>query len=302
MRRLCLLAPGALAIAAAAFAQTGYERPPDAIARIAEAAPTAGISVAPGAGRAVLTHRDALIPLDELSRPELRVAGLRIDTGANTASRRRVFRRITLKSLPDGAETAVTGLPDPLRGDHLSWSPDGSRFAFTHSTGAALELWVVEGATGAASRLLEGVNGIFRSAPHEWLSDSETLVVRAVAPGRGNAPEMAAVPAGPVIQESSGRAAPARTYQDLLANPHDEALFRHYGATQVVTVDLAGNRAGIGDPGIVAGAVPSPDARHVLITRCSNRSRTSSRIRGFRDASKCATVAARWSTWSPTCR
>ena len=64
---------------ASAAAQDGYQMPPEDIVRIAEAPPTPGISVSPDKARVVLTHRESLVPLAELSRPELRIAGLRID-------------------------------------------------------------------------------------------------------------------------------------------------------------------------------------------------------------------------------
>ena len=76
-----LLIVPAVALAAATAAQEGYQTPPDAIVRIAEAPPTPGISVSPDKTHAVLTHRSSLAPLAELSRPELRIAGLRIDPG-----------------------------------------------------------------------------------------------------------------------------------------------------------------------------------------------------------------------------
>ena len=241
-----LLIVPAVALAAAAAAQEGYQTPPDAIVRIAEAPPTPGISVSPDKAHAVLMHRSSLVPLAELSRAELRIAGLRIDPAANAASRRRMFREITLERLDGGAATAITGLPDALRGDHLSWSPDGARFAFTHTGDDGVELWTVDAGSGAATRVASGVNAIFRGAPFRWLGDSAHLAVKIVDPGRGMPPEAPAVPETPVIQETTGRVAPVRTYQDLLTSPHDNALFSYYGAARAVVADLSGNTTGAG--------------------------------------------------------
>ena len=47
------------------------------------------------------------------------------------------------------------------------------------------------------------------------------------SPNRGAAPTIG-VPTGPNIQEHRGGTAPVRTYQDLLASAHDEALFDYY--------------------------------------------------------------------------
>ena len=261
-----LLIVPAVALAAAAAAQEGYQTPPDAIVRIAEAPPTPGISVSPDKTHAVLTHRSSLAPLAELSRPELRIAGLRIDPAANGASRRRMFRDVTLERLDGGEAVAISGLPDPLRGDHLSWSPDGTRFAFTHTGDDGVELWVVEAASGTATRLVAGVNAIFRGSPFRWLGDSAHLAVKIVDPGRGAMPEVPAVPETPVIQETTGRVAPVRTYQDLLQSPHDNAVFTYLGAARAVVADLSGNTTEIAGPGIIEGFAPSPDGNYLLVT------------------------------------
>lgn len=73
------------------------------------------------------------------------------------------------------------------------------------------------------------------------------------------------MPTGPVIRESSGRAAPARTFQDLLKNSSDEALFEHYLTSRVAKVTLDGKVTPIGAPGLVAELSPSPDGRYLLV-------------------------------------
>ena len=264
--RLALLAAALAFFASAGFAQEGYQTPPAELARIADASPTPAISVSPGADLAALFHRASTVPLAELSREELRIAGLRIDPARNAQSRRRFFHGIELVRM-DGAEgPAVTGLPEELQGDHARWSPDGARLAFTHTDGFGVELWILEAATGAASRLASGVNAIFRNSPFEWLSDSETLAVRVVDTGRGTPPRAPTVPETPVIQESTGRVSPARTYQDLLTSPHDNALFRHYGQTRALLITLANERTEIAGPGIIQRFEPSPDGMFFLIS------------------------------------
>ena len=61
------------------------------------------------------------------------------------------------------------------------------------------------------------------------LSDSNTLIVKTTVKGRGEAPERSSpVPPGPIVQQTTGKEAPVRTYQDLLKSPHDEDLFEYY--------------------------------------------------------------------------
>ncbi|MGV3723707.1 MAG: alpha/beta hydrolase family protein, partial [Actinomycetota bacterium] len=85
---------------------------------------------------------------------------------------------------------------------------------------------------------------------------------------RGAAPVSPAVPAGPTIQESSGVKAPVRTFQDLLRNAHDEALFDYYFTSQLALVDSTTGRSRmVGQPGVFAAAEPSPDGRRLLVVR-----------------------------------
>ncbi|HIL57966.1 MAG TPA: S9 family peptidase, partial [Rhodothermales bacterium] len=78
------------------------------------------------------------------------------------------------------------------------------------------------------------------------------------------APAASLAPTGPVVQESTGEAAPARTYQDLLESPLDEALFDHYMTSQLVRVGLEGGVSPLGPAGVVTSFSPSPDGRYLL--------------------------------------
>lgn len=63
-----------------------------------------------------------------------------------------------------------------------------------------------------------------------------------------------------------GRAAPVRTYQDLLSNAGDEALFDHYFTSQLTLVPLSGAPRAVGEPAVLLGAGVSPDGRYLLQT------------------------------------
>jgi len=94
--------------------------------------------------------------------------------------------------------------------------------------------------------------------------DSRHLLVRRVPADLGPVPEGDGVPEGPVIQENRGRAAPARTYQDLLESRDDERLFEHYFRTELVRVNLEGEQQLLAD-GIISGFSGSPDGEYLLL-------------------------------------
>ncbi|MCH7815394.1 MAG: S9 family peptidase [Proteobacteria bacterium] len=242
-----------------------YRLPPLDIADIVDAAPTPGVLVDPRNNWILLMSRPGLPTIAELSEPELRIAGMRINPANNAASRRTYFNGLTLRHLGDASERRIVGLPNSPRIDSVTWSPDGEHLAFVLDRGSQVELWVADIDSGQARKLLDTpVNSIF-GQPYSWLSDSESLVVKTIPRDRGLAPVMPLVPTGPIIQESSGRPAAARTYQDLLINSHDEDLFDYYAAVQLLLVSLDGSSTALNDPGLIRRAIPSPDGEYILV-------------------------------------
>jgi dipeptidyl aminopeptidase/acylaminoacyl peptidase len=148
-----------------------------------------------------------------------------------------------------------------------SWSADGKYVWFTNTTSNAIELWVLETATAKAQK----IQGITLNAaygnPVQWMPDQKTLLVQTVPEGRGGAP-VERVPKGPSIQENTGKKAPVWTFEDLLKNPQDEALFTYYATAQLGTADaISGKFTAVGKPAIFATADPSPDGNMILVAR-----------------------------------
>ena len=260
----------ALAVAAilagplAAQDEEGYREPAAELTALVDAPVTPGVSLSPDRTVLLLLERPSLPPIAEVAAPELRLAGLRINPRANGPSRASGSIGLALRSLA-GDERAVTGLPAEPSIRNTRWSPDGRHVAFTHDEADRIELWVLDVETAAARRLADvAVNDAYDGWPFSWLDDA-TLLARVVPAGRGAAPEEPPVPTGPVIQESTGEEAQARTYQDLLENPHDEALFEHYASSQPVRVGLDGTVVPIGPAGLIRDLSPSPDGRYLLV-------------------------------------
>jgi dipeptidyl aminopeptidase/acylaminoacyl peptidase len=242
-----------------------YQMPPKAIAALIDAPPTPSVSVGPNNRWMLLMQRPSLPPVSEIAQPEMRLAGRRINPRTNGRSRVSHYTGLTLKRMDDQSERPIQGLPKEPRLGSVRWSPDGRQIAFTHTCEDGIELWVADVATAKATRLTEPrLNGAYGS-PYEWVSDSRTLVCRLVPRDRGEAPEEPRVPRGPVIRKNLGKTAPARTYQDLLKNAHDEALFDYYLASIVATVTLDGKITELGSPAVIARADPAPDGAHILV-------------------------------------
>jgi dipeptidyl aminopeptidase/acylaminoacyl peptidase len=275
-RGLALLA--AVALAAPAAAQTpaanarqtsGYLVPPAPIPQILDAPPTPGVSVSPGRTTIALLGREGLPPLSELAEPWLPLAGYRINPRTNAwgAARIPYLTSLTFQDLATGAKREVR-LPPRSRLAYTSWSPDGSKLAFGVFGEGGIELWVADARTAVARRLLPEVLNAAFGTPYRWAPDGQSLLALRVPAGRGAVPGRPRVPEGPVIQESSGRAAPVRTLEDMLKSPYDERLFDYYFTSQLVRVPLSGAAvASLGQPGVISDFSPSPDGRYLLVTR-----------------------------------
>lgn len=261
--RLLLL----LVLAAAAFAQpaTKYQMPPKALVDLVDAPAFPFPIVAPDSRRMLLAEPPPLLTIADLAEPELKLAGIRFNPQTHDQPRATYFKKLTFVTLADGAKTEITGLPASPRVRHIAWSPDSKRIAFTVSTPGGVELWSA-GIDGKASRVGKVIlNLTLPGTPFHWLPASDAFIAKLLYDERPPAPNVERVPEGPVVQEAAGRKAGVRTYEDLLKNESDTALFDWHAQSEVMRVGLDGSVKGILLYGPVTDAVPSPDGKWVLI-------------------------------------
>ncbi len=266
VRRAFTALAALLLLAPPSTAQDTYQAPAPELAKLVDAPRTPRLSLSPDQRHVLLLERPGLRSIAELAEPELRLAGLRINPQNSGPSRNTSYVGMTIGSLDGTSRQELAGLPPEPRIDHVRWAPDSRHFAFTITRPDRIDLYVADVETAQARRISDAaVNDVYYGTPYDWMPDSRTLIVRTVPRDRGPAPEADPVPAGPVVQENTGAEAPARTYQDLLKNPHDKAVFEHYMTAQLELVDLDGNRVTFGAPLLVTGASPSPSGEFVLV-------------------------------------
>ncbi len=245
----------------------GYRKPPQAVLDVLNSPVTPSVSISPARDQMLLATGVRYLPISELAQPMLRLAGYRINPSTNGRHLAPYFVALSLKRIADGAETKVA-LPPGAQVSSPQWSPNGKRFAFTNTVANGIELWVGDAASGRVTK----VTGVMLNAaigdPLQWMPDNRTLLARLVPAARARLAPASNVPREPNIQESSGRAGPVRTYQDLLRTPYDEELFDYYATAQLALVDTEGGRVtNVGNPAIYEDAAPAPDGQHLLVTR-----------------------------------
>ena len=249
----------------ASVAGEGYRIAPQPLQAIVEAPPTPSVRLSPDNEWMLLRTRPNLISIEELSRPELRLAGLRLSPTTNGRSRTRPDNELSFLRVADGTGREISGIPAGAQMGHETWSPDSKHVAFTITSQTKIQLWIASVETGQARRLLEDRLNATAGWPCEWLSSGDALLCATVPANRGPEPPNPTIPSGPVVQENIGKVAPARTYQDLLKNAHDEALFEHFLNAQLVRIALDGTRTTIGPAGTLWNFEASPDGEYILV-------------------------------------
>ncbi len=241
----------------------GYQKAPSPLDDLLNIPSLPAMSLSPDRRSYALLEQQELPSLAELAEPELRLAGLRINPDNQAPSRG--WNYVGIKLYIEGADVrAVKGLPVQPRLSNIQWSPDGRSMAFSHTTTDQVELWLLD-ITTAQARRVDGIKlNKSYGVPFSWSPDSQSLIVKTVTRALP-LPASSRLPSGPVVMQSDGKASPGRTYQDLLRNPDDVARFKHYLHTQLQRVTLDGRSVPLGQPGLIVGAIPSPNGEFLLV-------------------------------------
>ncbi|MHC4767329.1 MAG: S9 family peptidase [Planctomycetota bacterium] len=266
MRSILILVLSVLLPAGATWAGETYRKPPEPVLEVLEAPGPPSSYVSPTGDTVVLADRDVYSTLEERAAPYLRLAGVRVDPRSNGPYGASYRKALTILRIEDGRERRVE-LPENPRLSAPRFSADGRHIAFTHTTAAGVELWVADVDSGRARRIPSiRVNPLLGDG-FQWMPDHRQLLVKAIPAGRGEPPAAPLIPSGPNVQEGIGKTA-SSTYEarDTLKTPHDEELFDHYMASQLMLVPVNGGRAqAIGEPTILASVDVAPDGEHLLV-------------------------------------
>ena len=248
----------------AAQIDPAFQKPSPALAALVDAPLTPLVTLSPDRQTLLLLDRDSLPALAELARPELRLAGIRLDPATNGPSRATTYTGISFQPITGGPARRVTGLPADAQIAHSTFSRDSRHLAFTLVRDTGLELWLADVPTAQARRLTAPILNAVFGEPFAWL-DAATLVLTHVPADRPAAPIAPTVPPGPTIQENLGQKISARTFDGLLTDAHDETLFVHYGTAELALLSLDGALTPLPIRGLINSFAPSPDGRLLLV-------------------------------------
>jgi dipeptidyl aminopeptidase/acylaminoacyl peptidase len=251
--------------AAQAPADVTYRKPPKEILELVDVDLPPLTMVDPTNRFMVFLRRPTFKTLDELAQPELRLAGLRINPRNHDAARASYTLGVAIQEIATGKAIQVSGLPDQVRIEYPAFSPKGRYLAFVVAQPDALAVWAVELATGAARQVTPAAVSAVMRPVLVWSPDEASVYCR-IRPSLAPFVDAAELPAGPVVQEATGRKTPGRTWQDLLKNTADERRFEHFAASEIRRFPVAGGDATPVLPaGIYRDLSVSPDGRFLLV-------------------------------------
>jgi dipeptidyl aminopeptidase/acylaminoacyl peptidase len=214
----------------------------------------------------LLLSRNTYKSIEDLSKQELRLAGLRIDPKTNIGSRVTYFNDVKIQRIASGKTISIQGLPANPKLTNFSWSPNQAFMAMTHTGDSGVELWILDMQQAKAKRLSTlTLNANMRDVIN-WFADSQSLLVKVLPKDRKALIDtQSAVPTGPTISVSEGKKAQNRTYQDLLKNKNDEFNFEQLAKSAIYRVSLSGETSKWLDAGMYAEVSVSPNGEYVLV-------------------------------------
>ncbi|MCZ4410774.1 prolyl oligopeptidase family serine peptidase [Cryomorphaceae bacterium 1068] len=259
-----------LVFATSTFSQdnTAYQKPPQEILDLVDVPRAPGVLLDDEKENMVLLYRDPYKSIEELSKEELRLGGLRIDPSTNIGSRVTYYNNVKLKHL--GKKNAeiiqVKGLPENPKLTNFSWSPDQSKIALTNTTAEGVELWVLDVKSASVSKLSNANLNANVGDVINWFEDGKSILVKMVLENRKPLIDTeSAVPTGPTISVNDGKKAQNRTYQDLLKNKNDEFNFEQLALSDLYKVSLDGSKELWLKSDMYRSITFSPDGSYVMV-------------------------------------
>lgn len=215
----------------------------------------------------LLTYRNTYKTLDDLNQEEMRLGGLRINPITNISSAVTYINNLKVRKIKEKNEVQVAGLPENPKIANLSWSPDETKVAFSHTTATGVELWLLEVALAKATKLTEAAVNANLGNPFNWYRDSQSILVKMIPKNRPPLIDLKKeLPKGPIVSVSEGKVSQNRTYADMLKNKTDEANFESLVSSELFQINLSGQATLYKPADMYIGESFSPDGNFLMTT------------------------------------
>ncbi|MBT8231613.1 MAG: S9 family peptidase, partial [Bacteroidia bacterium] len=270
MKKLFLLFLSFLSINMVAQQDQGYQQPSKPILDLVDIELAPGVRMDEDKTYMMLTYRNQYKTIAELSEPEMRLGGLRINPKTNIGSRTNYINNLKMKRLntKDDRVIQIEGLPENARLANFAYSPDQLKIACTNTIADGVELWLVDILNASARKLTDATINANTRDVINWFEDSKSMLVKMLPQERGTLIDVAsAIPDGPTISVSDGKKAQNRTYQDLLQNKQDEHNFEVLATSTIAKVSIDGQVENWLEADMYTSISFSPDGSYVMVSK-----------------------------------
>ena len=246
-----------------------YQKPPKEILELVDVRLPPRVLIDEDRSYIVYLYRDSYKSISELSDPEIKLAGLRLNPNSNSRSRTNYYNNIMISKINQIGKGAkqVKGLPELPKLANIRWSPDQKKVAMTNTTKDGLELWYVDLESLRAEKLTGPKLNASLGDVITWHQDSKNIIAKFKLK---NPPEILdnenMVPTGPIISSNDGKKAQNRTYQDLLKNEVDEKNFETLASSVLYKISLKGKKKLLAKENLYYEIDFSPDGKFILIS------------------------------------
>jgi len=262
MKKLFCLSLLFISVFSMAQESASYKLPPKEIADLLLAKPTPMVSIDHLGEWMLIMERESYPTVEELGQPELRVAGLRLNPNNYSPSRQNFINNLKLKHIADGKEYPIAGIPAGALISNTEWSPSEKKISFANTTAGKVDLYVIDIVKKIAVKINKMALVSTIGPVSQWVDDNTILYTAATKPA-AMLPKKPITPVGPSIQENLGKAAPSRTYQDLIKSVYDETVFAFMTTAQLIK-NTNGIETKLSSPAIYTSFTISPDNKYIL--------------------------------------
>lgn len=210
-------------------------------------------------------YEQKLIPTRQLARPQLGLAGLRIDVGNRMQSDTPLYTRVRYSHIDYASDVHEFRPPEDALIFDLSFSPSGEKMALTLAYTDHIEVGILDAVSHEYLKLDTGPLNAFWGVPCSFADETSLLCRQSQHTG-----EPPPVEIGPNIRELMSGAAPVVPYSNLLRDANDDRLFEHYAAVELVRVQTDGTPfESLDVNGMVTSQLTSPSGRYLFTNRIS---------------------------------
>ena len=246
-----------------------YQRPPNEILELVDVSLPPRVLIDENKKFMVHLYRDSYKSIIDLSNPEIKLAGLRLNPNSNSRSRTNYYNNVMISKMDqiDKSAKQIKGLPKNPKLANIKWSPDQTKIAMTNTKEEGVELWFIDLEKLTAKKLTGPKLNASLGDVITWYQDSKNILAKFKLK---NSPDIIdgvdVVPTGPIISSNDGKKAQNRTYQDLLKNEVDEKNFETLARSVLSKVSLKGKTKLLAKKNLYHEIDFSPDGKFILIS------------------------------------